>query len=84
MNKLKHTTVSTSSNNILYYVTQDESCNAPNYGIYAVSKKDSLDQVSINNRFFTENEAIQCCMWLADNDVYPVTICEVLEDLFSF
>ena len=83
MNKIKQSTEPISSNSILYYITQDECCSSPNYGIYAVSKKDSLEQISIRNRFFTEEEAIKCCMWLAENDVYPITIPEVLEDLFS-
>ena len=83
MNKLNNKTLPISSDDILYHVTQDENCSPPNFGIYAVSKNDSLDQASINNRFFTENEAVMCCKWLAENNVYPVTIAEVLEDLFS-
>ena len=83
MNKLKNTALPILSDKVFYYVTQDENCSPPNFGIYAVSKNDSLNQASISNRFFTENEATMCCKWLAENDVYPITIAEVLEDLFS-
>ena len=64
---------------ILFYVT--ERSLSPRYGIYAVMESDTEDKNSAEGIFFTKEEAVQCCEWLAENEVYPITLTEVLADL---
>ncbi len=75
---LKH-----SANGINYYVTQN-ACSARPFGIVAELALDSTDTASANGLFFTAEEADACCKWLAENEVYPITLCEVLENLYAF
>lgn len=70
-------------NNINYYVQESE--NNPGgrkFGILAISTVDSEDREFAENLFFTHAEAEACCKWLAKNEVYPVTLCEVLENVY--
>lgn len=67
--------------NVSYCVTMDEKATAPKYGISATVVGDESDTETADNRFFTEEEARACCEWLAKNEVYPITLKEVLADL---
>lgn len=71
-----------SSQNVNFYVTVDESSDEPRFGIKASVKDDEDDTEITERRFFTEGEAERCCKWLAENDVYPITLNEVLHDLY--
>ncbi len=75
--ELKH-----SANGISYYVNKNSDSVRP-YGITAVLESDSMDKMSTGELFFTAEEAVACCKWLAENEVYPITLCEVLENLYS-
>ena len=74
--ELKH-----SNNGINYYVIKSEHPSR-HYGICAEMQDDKSDIAYANNLFFTETEADRVCKWLADNEVYPVTLCEVLANLY--
>lgn len=52
------------------------------FGITATLKTDSSDTASVTNVFFSQEEATACCKWLAENNVYPVTLNEVISDLY--
>ncbi len=75
---LKH-----SANGIDYYVTQNNVSERA-YGIAAIMHNDKSDRASAENLFFTEAEANSVCKWLAENEVYPVTLQEVLENCYIF
>lgn len=66
---------------VYYCVTVDEKSNALRYGVSATVVGDDADTETAKNRFFTEEEARACCEWLAENEVYPITLKEVLADL---
>ena len=71
-----------SSNGVQYCViTGDENSCRP-YGVFSVLENDRTDAASVENFFFTKNEAIECCKWLAENEVYPITLKEVISDLY--
>lgn len=72
-----------SKNGISYYVAKRESCNDERcFGIYATFGEDSLEHELREDLFFTFSEAEACCKWLAKNEVYPITISEVLENVY--
>ncbi len=52
------------------------------YGIKAFSKTDAEDFATAENLFFTQEEAYEYCRWLAENDVYPVSLCDVLANIY--
>ncbi len=61
--------------------SKDESSDRP-FGILAVMDNDENDFGVAENLFFTEGEAIECCKWLAQNNVYPVTLKDVMANFF--
>ncbi len=66
---------------INYSVIKGDDCVRP-YGIAAVLESDNTDKAVVENLFFTDLEAAACCRWLAENEVYPVTLQEVLENIY--
>ncbi len=80
MNKTKE--LKHSAYGINYYVTKNSDLERP-YGITAELESDSTDQMGTDGLFFTSEEAGACCKWLAENEVYPITLCEVLENLYT-
>ncbi len=73
--------VAASENGVNFYVlssNQAERC----FGIAACLENDNDDSCSLENLFFTEEEATKCCQWLAENDVFPITLTDVINDLY--
>lgn len=52
------------------------------YGILAEAADDKDDFGVAENLFFTQAEATEYCKWLAENEVYPITLCEVLGNIY--
>jgi hypothetical protein len=52
------------------------------YGIKATSTTDAEDFATAENLFFTQSEATEYCRWLAENDVYPISLCDVLANIY--
>ena len=75
--ELKH-----SAFGINYYVIKNGITERP-YGIMAELASDCSDHAVVEGLYFTEAEAAACCKWLAENEVYPVTLCEVLDNVYS-
>ena len=61
--------------------SKDDAAERP-YGILAVMDNDENDFGVAENLFFTEGEAIECCKWLAQNNVYPITLKDVMANFF--
>lgn len=80
MCKSKNLGLAASSDGINFYILCQEEESARRYGIMAEMEDDSADSMSAENLFFTKEEAKMCCLWLAENNVYPITLCEVLEN----
>ncbi len=70
-----------SSGDISYFTVYDSGAVRP-YGVAAQTKGEPSDRAVANRLFFTEAEAEACCKWLAENEVQPVTLCEVLENIY--
>lgn len=70
------------SNDVNYRIDTNHSGNDRPFGITATLKTDSNDTASVANVFFSIEEATACCKWLAENNVYPITLCEVISDLY--
>lgn len=84
MNQCENCELITSANGIDYFVINKQSANPRTFGILAVMQNDDKDTGCTENIFFTKEEAQKCCMWLADNQVYPITLSEVLENFYKF
>lgn len=84
MNKCKNYELITSSEGINYFVIQSESDNPRTFGVLAAMQDDTEDNGCTKNLFFTKEEAQKCCMWLAENQVYPITLSEVMENFYRF
>lgn len=69
-------------NGVTYYVIQNERKLGRSYGIMAESDCDKTDFITVNNLFFTAEEAKCYCKFLAENSVFPCTLKEVLENIF--
>ena len=72
-----------SSEDVHYCIIKGDFQSQRPYGILASVKDIANDSEQAENLFFTEAEATACCMWLAENNVFPVTLCEVLSDLYT-
>ncbi len=72
-----------SMHGINYYVfcTKDSDADR-RYGIFAESSEDSADFQSASNLFFTREEAEEYCKWFAENEVYPITLRDVLANIY--
>lgn len=82
MNQCENRELVTSVVGIDYFVIKGKSENPRPFGILTTSQSDTEDICQAENLFFTREEAYQCCMWLADNQVYPITLCEVLDNFY--
>ena len=69
-------------NGVAYYVIQNENGLDRSYGIMAETIDDKTDFATVKNLFFTAGEALSYCKFLADNDVFPYTLSDVLENIF--
>ncbi len=67
---------------ISFYVVNNDTAFPRPFGIMATMDNDRTDSAIIENIFFTREEAEKCCMWLAENSVFPVTLSEVLNNLY--
>ena len=65
-----------------YFIIKEESSPNVFYGILAQTKDDSTDSDKVKNFFFTRGEAEECCFWLAENDVYPCVLKNVIADRY--
>ena len=52
------------------------------FGIAAVSETDPNESARVNNLFFTSEEAEAYCKLFAEHGVCPITLSEVLENIF--
>ncbi len=84
MHKNNNFLSATSANGINYYIFKSDSCHCGRpYGIEAtLCGDDDTDCAAVENLFFTEAEAKECCKWLAENEVYPISLCEVLANIY--
>lgn len=82
MNQCENRELITSAEGIDYYVTCKNIESPRPFGIFAISQDDTEDNGTVENLFFTREEACMCCIWLADNEVYPITLCEVLDNFY--
>lgn len=83
MNKVTEADLVVSKHGISYYIISKE--NARNnriYGIMAVMDDDKDDFKAIENLFFTRAEASEYCKWFAENEVYPISLDEVLGNIY--
>lgn len=73
----------TSSQGITYHIIFSQDTEVPRrFGITAIMDTDADDCASVENIFFTEAEATAYCRWLAENDVFPVSLCDVLANIY--
>lgn len=84
MNQCENCELITSAEGINYFVNHKKSENPRSFGILATVPNDAEDTGCVENLFFTREEACKCCMWLAENQVYPITLSEVLENFYKF
>jgi hypothetical protein len=83
MCKLNECQTVTSENGINYCVICDKNLTTGRrFGIMATLSGDETDSNAVDNLFFTKAEAEEYCHWLAENEVYPVSLCEVLENIY--
>ncbi len=82
MNQCENRELITSVEGIDYFVIYKNSETPRPFGIFAISQNDAEDYGTAENIFFTREEARMCCIWLAKNEVYPITICEVLDNFY--
>lgn len=73
--------IKVNSNGISYYITTGSDPVRP-FGIFAVLDDDKTDCSSVENLYFTIEEAVKCCEWLAENNVFPITLCEIISDFY--
>ncbi len=83
MNKAIKPKLVSSNKGINYYIIKNDTSESNRiYGIYAEMENDKSDCMSAENLFFTEAEAEEYCKMLAANEVYPITLCDVLSNIF--
>ncbi len=83
MNKSNNLQTIAVANGINYYIVKSDNGNCERkYGIGAILCADDTDCAEVKNLFFTETEAIEYCKWLAENEVYPISLGEVLANIY--
>ena len=82
MDKNSSTELIVSADGINFYIISSDATVPHPFGIAATMDTDPTDSAVIENMFFTHEEAEKCCLWLADNSVFPVTLCDVLSNLY--
>lgn len=70
-----------SNEDVNYYVICTDDEGGIRYGIYSEVEKDKTDFSSVENVFFTEDEAFMRCKWLCKNNVYPVALLDTLRNM---
>lgn len=64
---------------IEYSVTENLSEDLPAYGIKVTS--DNTDVEKLDNIFFTKDEALERCRWLAEKEVAPELFRDIMADI---
>ena len=83
MNESLEKTLVLTAHQINYFIVRsNKSTNNRFYGIMAEAINDETDFGIAENLFFTQAEATEYCKWLADNEVYPITLCDVLGNIY--
>ena len=83
MNNTSEKELVISMHGINYYVfCSNDNTKERQYGIYAESCEDSTDFQAAGNLFFTPEEAKAYSKWFAENEVYPITLCDVLANIY--
>lgn len=83
MNKITDADLVVSKQGISYFIIHNESATCSrSYGILAKMSDDEADFEMAENLFFTRAEAEAYCKYFADNEVYPVSLCEVLGNIY--
>ncbi len=82
MNQCENCELVTSVEGISYFITCKNTESPRPFGILATVQDDAEDTGCADNLFFTREEAHKCCMWLAENQVYPITLSEVLDNFY--
>ncbi len=82
MYKSKNPILSASGNGISFYVITGSADSLRPFGIMAEMDNDKSDAEIVENIFFTSEEAAACCKWLSENEVFPVTLCDVLGNFY--
>ena len=66
-----------------YFVDSGESELKRCFGVAVALKSNPEDSACVRNLFFTRGEAEKCCLWLAENDVEPIILREVLSNFYQ-
>ena len=82
MCKKKNLEFAVSAQGTNYYVVCGKDQTDRSFGILATYDSDNSDETTAENLFFTKEEAYSCCRWLAENNVEPLTLCEVLDNFY--
>ncbi len=67
-----------------FFISSSDSDSDRRFGIKAVATQDPTGSALAENLFFTKTEAEKCCLWLAENNVEPIILCEVLSNFYQF
>ena len=67
----------------VYYVDPGDAEFERCFGVAVSLKLNSEDSACVKNLFFTRGEAEKCCFWLAQNDVEPIILHEVLSNFYQ-
>lgn len=71
-----------SNEETVYFVIAKSDAPEVRYGIFAQTKADLTDADAVEDLFFTQEEAKRVCVWLAENDVYPCVLKDVIADRY--
>lgn len=74
----------TGQNDVTYCIIQSECKTGRTFGIMAEASDGLSDFVAVKNLFFTADEAESYCRFLAENNVLPYALSEVLSRIFVF
>ncbi len=69
--------------NKCYFIDLGESGSERCFGVAVALKSNPEESACVRNLFFTRDEAEKCCLWLAENDVEPIILCEVLSNFYQ-
>lgn len=70
-----------SNKDVNYYTICTDDEGGIRYGIHAETVNEKTDYSSVENIFFTEDEALLRCKWLCENYVYPVALLDTLRNM---
>jgi hypothetical protein len=84
MYKTEDSKATVSKYGICYNVIQSKASeDGRSYGICAFLENDKSDCSKVENLFFTYQEAEQYCKWFAENEVYPVSLYDILANIYN-